>query len=431
MLRQVLGIGALLLFAVTWRLWTPQHLFPRVPLFAAVAEWSPLLVATANWIVLVVWIISAAAMVLPRLSQRWQRAVALLFCAGLVALTVLDQHRLQPWGVHIAICFLLLAFSSGQRRVGYLTAFTVSLYIYSAVGKFDAQFLHTVGQEFLGSLWRLLGMDAGTLSARSRFWLAALFPIVELVCGLGLAFRPTRRATAVAAIVMHGTLLCVLGPWGLGHAWGVHLWNALFIAIDCLIFIFPQYVDRPISFVTRADVTAVADTSTAEQSDLARPTSHVTNRIGVAEVVLVLAISLPLGERFGLVDHWLGWALYAPHSSRAHVQVSAAAVERLPQIIQPFVEVSTESQLLWCDVYVNRWSLETLNVPVYPQQRFYIGVARALSARLESFEIRVEALGVADRWSGRRHHLPLSSQKELQAAGERYWFNTRPDFDAQ
>lgn len=419
-LRQTLAVGALLLTAATWHLWLPQTLFPRVPLFDPLADWPQATVAIINWLALFVWVGSAAAMLLPRLNDVSQRVASLFYVAGLLVLVALDQHRLQPWAVHIAVSLLLLVFSRARHRLTYLTIFTVSIYVYSALGKFDAQFLHTVGQEFLASGMRLMGFSARALTPEARFWLASLFPIGELLCGLGLAWVRLRKVTAVAAIMMHLALILVLGPLGLGHQWGVLLWNALFIAINVLLFIHPDLVKSE----PRIEPSRNRNLETIEQrADASTPKSVF------ALAILLLATCVPLCERLGWSDHWLGWALYAPHSSRARVYVSSAAIDRLPPVVRRFVNKPSESESLWCEVRLDRWSLETLDVPIYPQQRFSIGVARALGQRLDNFEIRVDALSMSNRWSGRRNERALYGRTELEAYARRFWFSTRPSFN--
>jgi hypothetical protein len=333
------------------------------------------------------------------------------------ALVVLDQHRLQPWCVHIAVCLLVAAFASSERRLMYLTWFTASIYIYSALGKFDAQFLHTVGQDFARVILEGLGWNAQRVAYRLRIAMAIGFPIAELCIGVGMLFGPTRALAAVAAIVMHAVLLWVLGPWGLRHAWGVLLWNMLFIAMNVLMFLWPtRRSTNPLralpgptmepepgaSSNARTAVSSGAISNVSPKASSALAPQTVQYRFGFIDVFLIGCLIVPLGERLGLVDHWLGWALYAPHSSRVHVAVSATAVEHLPSVVKPFVHCDAEETALWCDVRLDHWSLATLGAPVTPQQRFQIGAARALSHFVADHEIRVDVLSTADRWSGPR-----------------------------
>ena len=51
----------------------------------------------------------------------------------------------------------------------------------------------------------------------------------------------------------------------------------------------------------------------------------------------VAALVLPLSERSGYWDHWLSWALYSPHNSRAEIQIHQSAVDQLPQIAATYL----------------------------------------------------------------------------------------------
>lgn len=434
-IERALALGGLALILSTWRLWTPQNLFPRIPLFEALAMLPSTAVATTTLGATALCCAALAAIAIAPHRSRLNRASALLVAVMFVVLVLLDQHRLQPWCVHISVSLLLAAFGHPDRRLKYLIWFTASIYVYSALGKFDAQFLHTVGQDFVTVILRGVGLQADQVAYRLRFWMAVGFPVFELCVGLGLLFRWTRFAAAAAAIVMHAMLLWVLGPWGLHHAWGVLLWNGCFIALNVLMFLQPNRHEKR----SNAESDALSDAqSPSDQPELAVATTDVTPgsdrqvvplRFGLIESMLVCCIAMPFGERLGLVDHWLGWALYAPHSSRVQVQISSAAVQRLPAAVQPFIQCDAEEHSLWCVVRVDRWSLATLGAPVTPQQRFQIGVARALTPLVDQYEIRAVVFSTADRWTGRRKEHQLRGSTEIDAAGNRYWFSTTPCFN--
>lgn len=403
-IRRVLAVGALALLGVTWRLWTPQNLFPRVPALEWITSWPQGAIDAVDWVTLGLCTAALTFLAMGK-SGGMAKAAAMAVAVTLLILVLMDQHRLQPWAVHIALGLLFAEFAHPTRRIDYLRWFTASIYVYSALGKFDAQFLYTVGQDFIGTLLSQLGWDIRLLPNPARYWLAASLPITELLVGGGLVFRRTQRVAAVAAMIMHLLLLSALGPWGLRHAWGVLAWNLLFIAMDLFLYLWPVH-DR--------------STSKAETG----PPLPV--RWGWVEGLILVAMIAPLGERLGVVDHWLGWALYAPHSSRVRIEVAAGAVPRLPSVVQPFVEAGDEFELIWREVRIDRWSLATLGAPVYPQQRFQLGVARALADKIDERDIRVHLLSTADRWSGRRSERTLEGRREVNAAAAEYWLNTKP-----
>ncbi len=410
-----MAIGSLLLVAGSWRLWTPQSLFPRIPLFSVALRWSEPVDQWLTWVCLGCWLLITAVLAIPKLPMNTARTAALLYALLFGLLVILDQHRLQPWGVHIAVCLLILTAFETQRMINWLVAFNASIYIYSALSKLDAQFLHTVGQDFLGGLLRVWPGALERLSQSARFWLAALFPIGELLCGLGLLWRPSRKVAWGMAIVMHATLIAILSPWGLSHSWGVLLWNALFIGLNILTW-------RTVNQMARGKSSEAQPPAT--QASRTDGWSLRCWRIGVTALCTAM-LALPLGERLGLVDHWLGWALYAPHSSRARLELLSGAVERQTPVVQRYVQIDPVALNAWDYVAVERWSLQELGVPIYPQQRFYVGVALAL-ARSNGQSLRVTLLDAADRWSGARKQRVLENEGELNRASTNYWFNTQP-----
>ena len=89
-LRRWWAISGLVLFAATWKLWTPQTEFPQVPLLCAAGA----VPVSVEWLCfgIVLGTLVAAAL------NRWTRLSWLAFAAALFALILIDQHRLQQIG---------------------------------------------------------------------------------------------------------------------------------------------------------------------------------------------------------------------------------------------------------------------------------------------------------------------------------------------
>src|SRR5688500_13927607 len=92
-LQRIWPVFALALIAATWRLWTPQSVFPQAPLLRA----ALILPSAFDWIALVGMASGAVAAAALPLANRWSRGGGLLFSAGVLLAVVIDQHRLQPW----------------------------------------------------------------------------------------------------------------------------------------------------------------------------------------------------------------------------------------------------------------------------------------------------------------------------------------------
>lgn len=396
-LQRVWAAALLGLVLLSWRLWLPAWAagavdFPRVPLLTLGRPW----IAALDGVGLAGLLISLGA-ILIRGRVPWQAFAGVSLALACLFLT--NQHRLQPWayqGWLYGIVFACLPAVSTRRL---LIALTISIYTYSALGKFDQQFLHTVGPDLVAAL--LPWLERGAVPGGGVLSKAAVaLPCAELGLAAMLALPRTRRLAGVAAIAMHSLLVLALGPLGLGHSYAVLAWN-VFLAVQAwLLFVKPQ-PDQPPS---------------------PQPAGGGQRVAGIAATLIVLAaLGLPLLERSGYWDHWLSWSLYSPHTSRVDVQIHRTALAALPDSAAEFLRPNAE-QDDWYDLALDRWSLAQLAVPVYPQARFQLGVAQSLSRPLPSPDaIRIKIRSVADRWTGQRSELWLIGRRSIEAQADRYW----------
>ena len=186
------------------------------------------------------------------------------------------------------------------------------------------------------------------------------------------------------------------GSWGLGHHWGVLLWNLYFLAQALILFAKPPPQDDP-------------------SSSPIGPTGILT--IGV----ILVALIMPATTAMGWWDHWLSWGLYSPRHGVVQVFVHPSRVEQLPENLRrAIVETSDED---YRRVDLNQWSLQTLRAPVYPSDRFQAALAIYI-AGLPSMEGAVTA-GWAPPAVGKRTYATFSS-RELPRLREKFIFNAKP-----
>jgi hypothetical protein len=349
---------------------------------------------------------SLVTIVAGRLRSR-QIAHAMVLLAGFLLLA-LNQHRFQPWLYQLLLfsCVFLL---SGVTRLTrqLLTWFVISIYVYSALGKFDYEFLHTVGPLLVDGMLRLVNLGNGPVAATPP-GLVMVLPGIELLIGLALAYPPSRRLAGVMASGFHLALIWVLGPTGLNHSLGVVLWNFQFAVQAILLFVL---LEQP-----QGQARVVAEAGSVNQS---------WSRAG-AVLVIGMAVALPLVERWGYWDHWPSWALYAPHSSRCEAWVSHRAIDRLPQSLQQEI-VYPDVPTLWVRLPLDRWALVETGAPIYPQARFQLGVCRSLAQRIDSpFQVKAVLRGPANRLNGRRWSRDLLGTQAIEQAGTDFLFNTQP-----
>lgn len=368
------GFGGLL-FLVTWRLWIPQATFPQIPFVAALVN-TPRYV---DWLAILA--ITAALLLIGfSTADRVWRIAMVMFAVAATLLVLLNQHRFQPWTYQFVIFAVIMAGCRDKSALRLMRWVTVSIYIYSAVSKFDYQFLHSLGPQFVATLTSFIGIRSADWREHSQVAIAVLLPLTELLVGIGLLVPRTRQAAAYVAIGLHTLLLLILGPWGLSHQPGVLVWNLFFIAQAWVLF-------------GRCERDAVTTQSATRELTRGEMLSYL-----LAGIVIVLPASEPLGY----CDHWAAWELYSPRSSRAQVAIHESVVDRLPTEIQEQLSPAIDRDD-WQQLPLDRWSLDSLSVPIYPEDRFQIGVALAAAERYDlRLAILVTRQSASDRWTGER-----------------------------
>ncbi len=395
-------------FAMTARLWTSQLLYPQIPLFAVGIDLPPGLDRIAFGLLLGAMVVTGVARACK--FRRLMRWAPLLGTVALALLFIADQHRLQPWAYLSVLILLVIGLAEDDVALPLLRLLLISVYLHSAISKLDFEFMHSTGPQFLDALLPLIGTDGSSLGWHSRVAFAAAFPGMELLMGFGLLIPRIRNTAVVLGIAMHIGLLIVLGPWGLGHHPTVLVWN---LVCGCLLAIlfwpFPPRGSEPVSG--------------------ARRPLRILEKSAVAIIWLVLL--LPFLEPYGRFDHWPAWGLYAPRNSRAAVFIDQAVAGRLPTEVRRYLvppkfndpEFTRPVQYL----NLNRMSLDQLRVPVYPQDRFQLGVAIWVAEQYQLGDsIHVELLSSSARMDGVRSATLLSGERELLRAAEQFRLNAFP-----
>ena len=426
LLKRWLAVAQLSLVAATWKLWTPQTDFPQVPLIRAACDWP----GGCDWVCLIGLVTSSIAMLIAADNSRVSRIASAGTALSLGGFFVLDQHRLQPWAWQFLLLAILLSLADDvTARRGWIWL-VVSIYFWSAVSKLDYTFFHEQGPALLGGLKLAMGLEGmpnrwtQQLDVAGSMFLAA----GELGVAVLLAYPRTRWLGLWTAIVMHAALLAALGPMGLNHANGVLLWNLFFIGQDWLLF-------------RRAGTTPSFEEGVPSTTQLHqfwnRPIGW-NNRL--AMIGVLIAIGWPTLEPIGLCDHWLAWSVYSARPGRSDLLAGPEMdVQNLPMRSDEFrvvrMMLTTESMdhpITLRKLGIAQWSLDQLSVPIYPQNRFQVGVAWSL---VEDFQFRGSLIlfPATSRWDG----TPLSGLFESiefdpaqpadfeQIAATYYW-NARP-----
>ena len=386
--QRVWALFGLALFAATWKLWTPQTAFPQIPFFESLVDVSGIV----DWILLGLLVVSLIVCAVCR-TEKVRCASQIAFALFAIGLISLNQHRLQPWAYQFVVFAIIMAMAKPKHAVHSLRLIVVSIYVYSAVSKFDYQFVHTVGTQMLATIAELLGQNVQDWPETVRLGLVFGMPTGELLVGCGLLFPRTRRLAIGMAALLHVVLLATLLK--LGHSPGVICWNLYFICQAVLLFGGQRKSAASGNLANESNQPRLGNSSIALGASSALSTA-----------VLWCVLLFPLTQSLGICDHWTAWEVYSPRTSRAATVV-------------PFESNLPRSQ----DTLA--WSEETLFVPVYPQARFQLAVAMA-DLQNDEMNYSIEFKGVADRWDGTRTTETLTGRDQMQMRASKFWLNIKP-----
>jgi Methylamine utilisation protein MauE len=357
-LRIALGASMLFMLALSWPIWTNDCLFPQVPFL----PWLGEPIGLARWLRFIALLLTLLVGIMrPRV---WLSSIGIL--AWLFAE---DQHRLQPWVYQFCLFGLGIASLPPRLALWASRVVLIALYVHSGLSKLDATFSREMGPLFLGTMFSPIGVDIRAWPASLRAALSLSLPLFELLVGVGLITPSKRRLALVGAVVLHLSLIAILGPWalGLGHSTIVLIWN-MFLLVEALILFRgnESLMPRTPTFANNA--------SAGRLDHLPRHLAHGT----ILTILVLLALFLPLGERWGVWDSWPSFALYASHVERVLIDVRER--DDWPEGIRRHVaEISIEPGSPWHRLDVTEWSLAERGTPPYPQARAILGVAEELA----------------------------------------------------
>ncbi|HUQ69636.1 MAG TPA: hypothetical protein VM165_08940 [Planctomycetaceae bacterium] len=416
-LCRLLGVGGLALLGVTWKLWTPQDVFPRVPLFA----WAP--PRWWDWASLAALIAGLTGLCLP---VRWRRLSAAAVAGGFAVQFLADQHRLQPWAWQFFILAVVIALADDRLVFRGWFSLVLMIYLWSALSKTDdaffSQFAAILGKAWLtpvgviGLKWTPLGYQ---FIHRLAHDLAILPVVIETTVLILAIFVRTRRWAFRLSALMHLFLIMLLGPWGMGHQPGVLVWNLFFIAQNALLF------------SDRSTMLASCDRWICDRP-LAGRWPGV--RRWTTEVLLTFVMFWPALEPWGYCDAWLGWAVYVPRFHRVEVWIDRTSRERLPAATQTYCETyrglvdMSSGWNRFIEVKTGAMSLGTLGAPNYPNHRLQVSFALDWQQRYDIDKMDLQLFQRKDRFQPEfKFDSTLSTPAEIEAYARTFRVNALPE----
>jgi uncharacterized membrane protein YphA (DoxX/SURF4 family) len=397
-LRIALAAATLAMVGLSWPLWIDLNDFPAVPF----VRWFPDYPLRWSWLGL----LALASGLVAALSDRLGRVGLVLSIAVMIWLVLGDQLRLQPWVYQYLVMGSILATLPPRSALAFIRLYLASMYLHSGLSKLDAPFISEMGLLFVQTLGRILPFDPRRLIPPGREAFVLVLPAFEIVVAILLLIRPTRVVGYLGLVLIHATLLLILGPWGLGHSAIVLVWNVA-LAVEEFFVFWPIGGGEPKRLVW----------------------SWREKLLGVPFALVLIG---PFLERIGVLDSWPSHALYASHCERSAIVIQGERFLSLPDALRIAAVPRHWLKDTW-DLNPTQWTRAVRGVPAYPQARYVNGLAEWLAGRVGAQDsvrpassIRVNHSLRPDLTTGERGSLGAQDLELIRDEGDHFWFNAHP-----
>lgn len=289
-----------------------------------------------------------------------KKLFASIFALAALATIALDQTRLQPWLYLFSTMLILSATlkydNAGNACSSILNALRICLlgtYLYAGAQKLNITFCQIVVPTMMSKVIPDMPVQLGCA-------IGIPLAIVESCLALLLAFPRTGKVGAYLAIFFHGITLWLITQQNWNAV--VWPWNISMMVLVYLLFI----RSRPKS------------TFSLFQPDSLQKV-----------IAILLFLALPVLNFFGLWDNYLSSALYSGNVPVLRVQVNEEDEAALPSSIRQAVDISDRNAPT---LVVERWALDELGIPAYPEVRSLEKLAEKIvqSGRFSRSRIYIE-----------------------------------------
>ncbi|MBP9836397.1 MAG: DUF393 domain-containing protein [Candidatus Pacebacteria bacterium] len=335
----ITNIGLLTGILLSWPAWQNERIYPLSPIISGLDWLNPFTLIFATILTLSLFI------------SVWQkqhfRLFALISLVSLIPLVLLDITRLQPWILHYSAMLFLLTQAnilSTLRTIQILDAarfIVVGIYFWSGVQKMNTAFITEIFPWFSKPLWSPFG-DQG---ASMAFIVGMLIPFIEASFAVGLLTKRFRTISIIGSGLM---LTFITLSLMLGHGWNSVVWPWNFAIFTMVIVLFYGLNDTLPEILNR------------------------TKKNILAIITIAFFLLMPTGNFFGEVDHYLSWSLYSGHVPVAYITTSNQTMDDLLARTKPYNNNWEENYIE--QISVVNWSVSTMNVVPYPQERVFFNI---------------------------------------------------------
>ena len=341
-LSKVMSLAFLIGLFISYKLWLSNRDFPLCPIF----DFDFIQFHNKS---LDTFFLSAFVLLL-FLSVIYSNLIILGITILILSLFICqDINRLQPW-VYIYFTFYLLIFISKLLKRNYLNSFQlvlIAIYFWSGIHKLNHNFIDITFQTILIDFFKIPA-NSITPELLHRGY---IIPIIEILGAICLIFPKSRLYGIALNVVTHIFILIFLSPLGINYNQIVYPWNFAMIFFVLILF----YKKSNFVFENiRSDL----------KSDWVRIS------------ILWLFGIMPIFNFIGFYDDYLSFSLYSDKNKRFFIAISDKYTNLLNhQFDDCLIELSanTEGGIV---IDANKWALQELNVPIYPEYRVFSQVSQ-------------------------------------------------------
>ncbi|CAN5572741.1 hypothetical protein BH10BAC1_BH10BAC1_12940 [soil metagenome] len=334
-ITRIIAAACLMSMLLCYKLWLSDRVFPTSPVF----DFLPILLHPFDIILFCITTILLVCIVILRNPQKF--IIAFLICATTLAL--LDQNRWQPWFYQYVLMLFVVSFfnfrcDDTRQQQAIVTIFKLmiaAIYFWSGLQKLNPNFL----SDTFPWLMEPITNHMATGAIKHFTWLGNMFPIIEILTGIGLFLAPIKKGTIIILFGMHLFILFTLGPLGHNYNPVVWPWNIAMMAFAYILF----YNSNEFSIKQ------------------IRTMLHYHS----LKIVAILFILMPLFNFFNLWDSYLSHNLYSGNTSGGVIYVSDKVEEKLPEEIKPYCIGDLNQN----QITIKYWCMMELGVPAYPEKR--------------------------------------------------------------
>ncbi len=329
-----IAVFFLLAKIISWKLWLANRTFPLIPAFDFLQIVPPFLH-------LLLYVGSIVLLLLVAIKPKQFSLLPILITIEILS-CLLDQNRWQPWEYQYVFMFFILWVNRGDDKnaLSVLLIVLCSIYFYSGLQKVNPHFIkqvwgHTILNDFLH-------LSTNITQQPNMLRLGYVMPLLEMLLGIGLLVKKSRKITVCFLLIMHILILLFIGPLGLCYNIIVWPWNMAMI-VFLLIFL-KQSINTP------------------------NITSLISKRLNL--FFLVVWIVFPVLNFWGYWDFYFSSSLYSGRIDICYIELNNP--DKNFELKGFYKEKNVGDTIANKEIILLQdWAFKELNTPPCPQARVY------------------------------------------------------------